>query len=368
MTRPFPKVVFAALESYSLVGGLQQFNRRVVTALAELAQGGPAPVVVLKGDSPEHVADRTEQVEFRATGADRIAFIRETLKAVWRADILLLGHVNLLPVACLARLMRPTLKIVLFAHGEDVWGTPGARPMRRWEPMLIRFVTRVGSVSTFTAKRMARAFGMPVTRFTVFPNAVDPLPATRTPAATREPILLTVARMAAHDGGKHHDSVLRALPLITARVPEARYLIIGDGVLRPKLEALAVELGVADAVDFAGRVSDDDLARAYAEATVFVMTSEKEGFGIVFLEAWQHGLPVICGTADAASEVVSDGIDGYAVHHDDIAGLAARIVTLMEDPTRATAMGAAGQQKVIDRYLMRNFTANLEALLEEVRR
>ena len=368
MTQPFPKVVFAALESYSMVGGLQQFNRRVVAALADLAAEGPAPVIVLKGDRPDHVAGRAERVEFHAMGADRIGFLRAALCAVWRADILLLGHVNLLPVALLARILRPGLKIVLFAHGEDVWNTPGARRMRRWEPALIRCVTRIGAVSAFTAGRMARAFGLPAERFTVFPNAVDPLPDMGPPAAPRQPLLLTVARLAVHDGGKHHDSVLRALPLVRAQVRDARYRIIGDGVLRPRLKALATELGVADAVDFAGRVSDDDLARAYAEAAVFVMPSEKEGFGIVFLEAWQRGLPVICGTQDAAPEVVTDGVDGHTVHHEDIAGLAARIVTLLEDPARAAAMGAAGRQKVADRYLMRNFTANLAALLTEAQR
>lgn len=365
----FPRTVFAALESYSRVGGLQQFNRRVVTALADLSgqAGGPAPIVVLRGDRAEDVAGRSEHAVFCPCGPVRGLFLHQVLAAAWRADILFLGHVNLLPVAAMAKAINPRLKIALFVHGDDVWNDPVYRKMRPWEPFLTRFVTLIGAVSAFTAERMARAYRVPQEKFTLFLNAVDPLPQPPAPAAAiRAPLLLTVARLSDHDRGKHHDSVLRALPTVLAAIPETRYRVIGDGVLRPQLETLAQELGVAAAVEFTGSVSDDDLARAYEEAAIFVMPSEKEGFGIVFLEAWQRGLPVICGTEDASHEVVSDGIDGYAIHHNDIAGLAARIIGLLTDPERAAAMGEAGRQKVERQYLMANFTTNLEHLLKEL--
>jgi len=232
--------------------------------------------------------------------------------------------------------------------------------------MLLRLVSRIAAVSAFTAARMSSEFRVRREKFTVFPNAVDPL-STHSERPSAEPRLLTVARLSAHDYGKHHDSVLRALPEILVRIPRTRYKIVGDGALRPKLQALAAQLGVAESVDFAGRLSGADLAQAYAESTLFVMPSEKEGFGIVFLEAWLRGIPVICGTEDASHEVVTHGVDGYAVHHSDIAGLAEKITLLLRDPDRAAAMGRAGREKVASTYTMAHFTANLNALLAEVR-
>ncbi|VDC33966.1 glycosyltransferase family 4 protein [Pseudogemmobacter humi] len=362
------RIVFAALESYSMVGGLQQFNRRVVSALSSLAENAhaPHPVVVLKGDKPTDVADRPERVRFHACGASRIQFARQLLTAVTSADILLLGHVNLLPFALLARLRRPRLRVVLFVHGHDVWGTPGTRPVRWWEPLLARSLNRVASVSAFTAGRMAKSFRLPASTFSVFPNAVDALTAAPAKDSSGAPHLLTVSRLAAHDGGKHHDTVLQAMPRILQEIPEAKYQVIGDGVLRPGLEQMARDLGVADSVIFSGRVSDEDLARAYAEAEIFVMPSEKEGFGIVFLEAWQRGLPVICGTADAAHEVVSDGVDGFAIPHDDPGQLADKVISLLKDPALARRMGEAGHDKVASQYMMPRFTANLDQLLKDV--
>ena len=67
--------------------------------------------------------------------------------------------------------------------------------------------------------------------------------------------------------------------------------IVGDGVLRPGLESLAAQIGVERSVRFLGRLADEDLKNAYARASVFAMPSSKEGFGIVYLEAWQFGLP-----------------------------------------------------------------------------
>lgn len=368
MTSSFPRIVFAALESYSMVGGLQQFNRRVVAALSSLADsaGATPPCVILKGDEPAHVSDRPERAVFQACGRSRVNFARRLSGAVPTADVLLLGHVNLLAFGFLAKLRNPRLKVVLFVHGHDVWGTPGTRPVRKWEPLLARKIDRIASVSSFTAKRMEKSFHLPAETFSIFPNAVDALTVAPAAEGTRVPRILTVSRLAAHDGGKHHDTVLQALPRILEHVPEARYQIVGDGILRPGLEQISKDLGVSDAVIFSGRVSDDDLARAYAEASVFVMPSEKEGFGIVFLEAWQRGLPVICGTEDAAHEVVTDGEDGYAIHHGDANQLADKVISLLKDPALARRMGEAGRDKVASQYMMPRFTANLDQLLKDV--
>lgn len=361
------RITFIALESYSLVGGLQQFNRRLVSALSDISlkNNYPKPIIVLKGDLKKHVEHRVESVEFLPCGYSKLALLKSIIVEARVSDLFLLGHVNLLPLAFISKIVNPKLKIVLFVHGEDVWNTTHARPMKFYEPLLSKLLDCVASVSTFTADRMAKAFHISRHKFIVFPNAVDTLQASES-IELKQPTILTVARLAQHDWGKHHDSVLRAMPEILKAVPNAVYKIVGDGVLRSGLESLANELQIEHAVAFLGRISDDDLAQIYAEASVFVMPSEKEGFGIVFLEAWLRNIPVICGTEDASHEVVSDGVDGFAIHHDDIGEISKKVIKLLENPDLASDMGKAGRQKVLRKYLMVNFTANLEYLINEV--
>lgn len=363
------KILFLALESYSLVGGLQQFNRRIVSALSELSQkhNWIQPTVILKGDKPEDVNGRSENVIFRACGHAKATFLSLAIKESKSANVLLLGHVNLLPIAFFAKLINPKIKIILFVHGVDVWGV-NARKVKKIDPFLIKFVNRIASVSSFTAKKMSDIFNVNAEKFIVFPNAVDLLSERIVIDKNKKnPLLLTVSRLSENEGGKHHDSVLKALPKILEKIPNVRYRIIGDGVLRPKLEELATTLNVRNAVQFMGRVSDEDLAKSYVEASIFVMPSEKEGFGIVFLEAWLRKIPVICGTEDASHEVISDSKDGFAIHHDDTDLLAEKIIHILKNPIMAMSMGESGYQKVMQNYLMQNFTVNLEKLLDEIK-
>lgn len=106
------------------------------------------------------------------------------------------------------------------------------------------------------------------------------------------------------------------------------------------------------------------LETAYAKATVFALPSSKEGFGIVYLEAWQHRLPVICSSKGAAKEIVEDGVDGFVVDPEDIGLLADRLKFLLSDPERAKAMGESGRRKVEAHYLDPAFRRNLDGIID----
>jgi phosphatidylinositol alpha-1,6-mannosyltransferase len=148
------------------------------------------------------------------------------------------------------------------------------------------------------------------------------------------------------------DVLIRAFALARESIPEARLLIVGSLDAEPEYasaqQALAADLGLADAVTFAGRVSDADLLSAYAAADVFALPSVNigwkfEGFGLALLEASAAGLPVIgsrdCGAADA----VQDGVTGLLVKQGDVEGLANALIRLLRDRELARRMGAAGR-------------------------
>jgi phosphatidyl-myo-inositol dimannoside synthase len=351
------RILFVGAETYSQIGGLQQFNQRLLRALGSVEAYSVSALIMRDGE--EHFP-RDINVRFGSI-AKRPQMIADVARRARALDVLLIGQINLLPVALAARLLNPRIRIIMFVHGDEAWNDPVYRRMRFYEPWLCRRLDRIAAVSRYTARRMAGAFHLPDDLFFYFPNAVDergqslPLP--------RSATLLSVCRLAAHDKGKHIDALIRAMPQVRQALPEARLRVVGAGVLLDELKALALSLGLADAVQFDGRVSTADLERAYLEAGAFAMPSSKEGFGIVFLEAWQHGLPVICGTMDAAHEVISDGIDGFAVHHDDIGQLAEKIGFLLGHPDIAREMAAKGAEKVKTVFSDASFRRRLGSLI-----
>jgi phosphatidylinositol alpha-1,6-mannosyltransferase len=195
-------------------------------------------------------------------------------------------------------------------------------------------------------ERLARSAGGDRARIVVIPNGVD-LPERRPGGRADHPTMVTVARLVQRYKG--HDVLIRALPLIRAEVPEVEWLVVGDGPLRGSLERLAAEHGVADAVRFLGRVSDAERDAALNGAHVFAMPSRLpaggvggEGFGIVYLEAAAHGLPVVAGNVAGALDAVVHGQTGLLVDPTDHAAVARAVTELLLDRGRAEALGEAG--------------------------
>lgn len=357
---------FLATQTYMNVGGMQMFNRRFIRALSARAKAEPHArlSVALRTDEARHIP-QGQSARIFASGKSKSQFLIDAVRACFGAEVIVVGLINLLPIAFFCKIVAPRARVVLIVHGDDVWGDPTYRAIRWYDRFFLRRLDRIISVSDFTARRMCQAFGVKAELFRVFLNAVDPI--SFQPAAQRLPAeILSVTRLAVHDHGKNIDKVLRAIARLVPDIPQIHYTIIGDGVLRPQLETLSRELGIQDYVTFAGRVDDAALSEAYSRASVFVMPSQKEGFGIVYLEAWQRDLPVICGIQDAACEIITDQVDGFAVDPHNIEALAARISYLISHPEMAQSMGLAGAAKVRANYLDAAFQRRLGEILDEV--
>ena len=142
---------------------------------------------------------------------------------------------------------------------------------------------------------------------------------------------MTVSRLASSERYKGNDRVIRALPQVLLKHPETIYVIVGDGDDRPRLEALAAEVGVTEKVRFVGQVKPEELPDHFRLADVFVMPSTGEGFGIVFLEAMATGIPVIGGNRDGSLDPLADGVLGRAVDPDNGEELTSAICTALCD-------------------------------------
>lgn len=181
-------------------------------------------------------------------------------------------------------------------------------------------------------------------------------------------VILTVARMVRRKG---HEHVLRALPMVTEAVPDAAYLVVGDGPLADELRALTHELKLHQSVVFAGAVADEDLAACYGLCDVFAMPSVPvpgelaEGLGLAYLEAAAAGRPSVGTRFGGIPDAIADGETGLLVEPADDAGLAEALIELLADPERTQRMGQAARERVEAQF---TWSCVAERFLEQVHR
>ena len=218
----------------------------------------------------------------------------------------------------------------------------------RWERLNTRRADLVMVTSRYCAEVARREYGVPADRLAVVPEAID-LEAwdrrfAHAPRAKRSgPVVLSVARMYPR---KRLEDLLRAAPVLTRGIPEARIRIVGRGPEWEALRRLHAELRLGEAVTLLGDVSVEQLAAEYVGADLFCLPSVQEGFGIVFLEAMAAGLPIVACRAAAIPELVEDGATGALVPSRDPAALAGALEGLLRDPGHARRLGAEGRRRV----------------------
>src|SRR4029077_4031681 len=156
------------------------------------------------------------------------------------------------------------------------------------------------------------------------------------------PRLLCLGRLVAEKG---FDSAMTAFALVRNRLPSARLVIAGDGPERSKLQQQTIELGLADSVEFVGSVPPETAAHLIDEATLVVMPSRLEGFGLVALEAALMARPVVAARVGGLPEVVLHEQTGLLVEHEDHEDLAEAITLLLDHPRTATMFGEAAQRR-----------------------
>ena len=159
---------------------------------------------------------------------------------------------------------------------------------------------------------------------------------------------------------KAHEVFLDAAARIRTAVPDARFLIVGDGACRPALEARVDALGLREAVRFLGWRADLD--RLYADLDVVVLTSRNEGSPVALIEAMAAGVPVVSTAVGGVPDVVADGTSGLLAPMDDAAAVADHTVALLRDRVRAASMGSEGRGRVVATYSADRLVADIESL------
>jgi glycosyltransferase involved in cell wall biosynthesis len=179
-------------------------------------------------------------------------------------------------------------------------------------------------------------------------------------------VILTVCRLTKDDAYKGVDSVIKSLPAVVKEYGPVSYRIVGDGDDVPRLISLAEELGVSSYITFVGALSDGELRSEYQRCSVFVMPSEGEGFGIVFLEAMAHGKPVIGGAHGGTTSVIEHEESGLLVNRLDVDSLAHSITRILKDDELRLRLARAGNERVRRDFTFQSFEANFDSYMRTV--
>jgi glycosyltransferase involved in cell wall biosynthesis len=199
-----------------------------------------------------------------------------------------------------------------------------------------------------------------VTIYNALPEHIRPRQETKAPPA--HPTVGVASRL---EHIKGMDLVVPAFALLRKRLPCARLLVVGDGSLRESMHRQVDELQIQDAVEWAGRLSQENLQAFYDRMDLFWMPSRSEGFGLSALEAMARGCPVIASDVGGLPELSQDGNCGFLVPVEDVESLAEQSSQLLVSPKEWQRMSLAAQVRARD-FSMERFSDLINNLYKKV--
>ena len=275
-------------------------------------------------------------------------------------------------IALLARFFSDRhTRVVCTSHGGDLYGLKGRffKEIRRRVLKGSDRVTVVSHAMRFDLVNM----GADPRKVSVIPMGVD-LQYRFVPAATsaRGDSLLFVGRLVEKKGLRH---LLEAMPRILRQRPHAQLTVVGNGPSRQELENLSLVLGLRGCVEFRGALRNVDLPTVYQRAGVVVFPSvighdgDREGFGLVLVEAMGCGCASVVTDLPAMRDIVSDGKTGLVVSQKNSAQLAEAVILLTGDPELRSAIAREGRRHVRENFdwdtVSRQYAALMVAIIDQ---
>ena len=280
------------------------------------------------------------------------------------------------PLALMAKQLRNAgaSNIVALSHGHEVWWAK-IPALRQLLQKIIRDIDSLGYLGDYTksvimkitsemTKLVQIAPGIDINFFS--PKNPNPKLIARYQLEGRR-VIVCVARLVHRKG---QDQLIKAMPAILKKCPDAILLIVGQGPIEQMLKNSARQLGISHKVVFTGRVAHSDLTDYIRLGEIFAMPVrsrfagfEVEGLGIVYLEASACGLPVVVGNSGGAKDAVIDQVTGLLVDGTNVDQISNVICDLLADPVKGKAMGEAGRGWVIDNWQLKTWSEKFNKLL-----
>ncbi len=365
------RILLCANDFPPAVGGIQTYSYQVAKNLSALGEEVIVLAPHIKGDQGFDCRQSFKVIRIRQKIYLYFIFLYALLR--FRTDkILITQRADYAALAFWANLV---LRVPYFivVHGGEILLAGRRKSIRKH----FRRAEKIIAVSNFTAQEIVK-IGIPKEKVTVIPDGVDPekfkpglnsaTVETRHNLSDKK-VILTVSHLVKRKG---HANVIRALPSVLEKVPQAIYLIVGRGAEEDNLRKLAQASGILDSVVFAGYVPDEELPLYYNACHVFIMPSyeikeegDVEGFGIVFLEANACGKPVIGGRSGGVVDAVIDGETGLLVDPLNTEEISTALVRLLTDESLAKRLGQRGRKRVENELNWQKVAEKIREIMHE---
>lgn len=325
-------ILFLTLKTFSFTGGIEKACRSMIKALDEIQN--PFNVWSMY-DSPKNFDKRyTSPSNFYGFSGEKISFGINCIKAAFKFDKVILSHINLLLFGKIIKTIKPSVKVILWAHGIEVW-----RNLPSWKKKFLIEKAEIWAVSNYTKQQLTTLHQIPENRIKVLNNTLDPLLDLPTTFGKDVDILnryhidedyftlFTLTRLSSTEHLKNYDLVIDAVQKLKVNYPQLKYLIGGkaDEDEKQRLTELIAEKQLANQIKLIGFVDEKEITKHYKTADCFILPSKKEGFGIVLIEAGAHGCQVIAGDKDGSTDAMLNGKLGQLVDPDDVDAIAVAI-------------------------------------------
>ena len=308
----------------------------------------------------------------------RVTRAAKKIVAVKNIDIVVFGAAA--PLALMSPSLRKSgvKKIIALTHGHEVWWAK-IFPFKLAIKRIGKNVDHLTYLGEFTRQAISEALsrksatemvkiapGIDTAHFIPQPDAMQKR---KELGLQDKKIIISVGRLVHRKG---QDNLIQAMPAVLKKIPNAHLLLVGEGPYKKHLEKLVMRLSLKQNVTFAGRIMYDRLPSYLSAADLFAMPSrsrffglEVEGLGIVYLEASACGIPVVAGNSGGAPDAVLEGVTGLCVDGTNIEQITRAIVEICRDAERASHMGAAGRNWIVDQWRWDIWSKEFNALLVE---
>ncbi|MEO8962480.1 MAG: asparagine synthase (glutamine-hydrolyzing) [Ginsengibacter sp.] len=366
-------VLFLTLRTFSSTGGIEKVSKVAGKALYEIGQETGGNLTIYSMYDGQQEVDKRYFPESIFTGfsINKLKFMVRCMRKGVKHDVVILSHVNLLLPGYLVKLLSPNTMIVLIAHGIEVWERLGDI-----KKFMLNQCEQVLAVSQYTAETLQHVNNVPAHKLQVLNNCLDPFlePPLHEEKSehflnkygfnNEDTILMTLTRLAARERYKGYDIVIQSLQMLRLTLPGLKYLIVGkyDEKEKQRLDTMIEKAGLNGQVTFAGFVPDEELAIHFNLADIYIMPSEKEGFGIVFIEAMYYNKPVIAGNKDGSVDALLNGRLGLLVNPQSLDEVTAAIT----DITSCKEKYLPDQQLLMDHFSYSTYKTKWKEILENI--
>ena len=364
-------ILFLTLRVFSATGGVEKVCKvagRALQLLMEEKAIRKVAIFSMYDDAKDINELYFPATIFRGFGMRKLKFISAAIKEGKDSRVVILSHINLLMVGYLVKLLSPKTKLVLIAHGIEVW-----QVFPEWKKKMLNKLDLILPVSAFTKTKMMELYGIPENKLTVLNNCLDPflslpLKANKNSSLLKkygiketDTVLLSLTRLSSSEMYKGYDQVMQAVSDLKPTHPNIKYLIIGkcDTLEFDRINKEIIRLSLENTIILAGFIPDAELAVHFNIADIYIMPSQKEGFGIVFIEALYYGKPVIAGNIDGSVDALKNGLFGLLIDPNDQQQIEASLVKVIANKHHYIPK----PQQVMEHFGFETYKQNLQDIL-----